>query len=174
VADVTLAPVVPGRRDRSQRAQRLGQLVQQRDNPAALVGTVAMQAAYGTRHPYGFAEIGTEASVKAISRTDMQAFWKERFVPNNARSWWPATSRCPSCARGRKGVRRVGAWLRVAAAARRAADDGGAGGHRGQAREPADTAARRRHRRGALVARLPPAAGDEHDARRACSRAAST
>ena len=67
-----------------QRAQRLGQLVQQRDNPAALVGLIAMQAVYGTAHPYGFSEIGTEPSVKATTRADMQAFWKERFVPNNA------------------------------------------------------------------------------------------
>jgi zinc protease len=84
VADVTLRPSFPADEIDRQRAQRLGQLVQQRDNPAALVGTIAMQAAYGSRHPYGFAEIGTEASVKAISRADMQAFWKERFVPNNA------------------------------------------------------------------------------------------
>jgi len=84
VADVTLRPAFPADEIDRQRAQRLGQLVQQRDNPAALVGTIAMQAVYGTRHPYGFAEIGTEASVKAITRADMQAFWKERFVPNNA------------------------------------------------------------------------------------------
>jgi zinc protease len=84
VADVTLRPSFPADEIERQRAQRLGQLVQQRDNPAALVGTIAMQAVYGTRHPYGFAEIGTEASVKAISRADMLAFWKERFVPNNA------------------------------------------------------------------------------------------
>ena len=84
VADVTLRPSFPADEIERQRAQRLGQLVQQRDNPAALVGTIAMQAVYGTRHPYGFSEIGTEASVKAMTRGDMQAFWKERFVPNNA------------------------------------------------------------------------------------------
>jgi zinc protease len=84
VADVTLRPSFPADEIERQRAQRLGQLVQQRDNPAALVGTIAMQAVYGARHPYGFAEIGTEASVKAMTRADMQAFWKERFVPNNA------------------------------------------------------------------------------------------
>jgi zinc protease len=84
MADVTLRPSFPADEIERQRAQRLGQLVQQRDNPAALVGTIAMQAVYGARHPYGFAEIGTEASVKAMTRADMQAFWKERFVPNNA------------------------------------------------------------------------------------------
>jgi len=84
LADVSLRPSFPADEIERQRAQRLGQLVQQRDNAAALVGTIAMQAVYGTRHPYGFAEIGTEASVKAMTRGDMQAFWKERFVPNNA------------------------------------------------------------------------------------------
>ena len=84
VADVTLRPAFPADEIERQRAQRLGQLVQQRDNPAALVGQIAMQAVYGGAHPYGYSEIGTEASVKATSRADMQAFWKERFVPNNA------------------------------------------------------------------------------------------
>jgi zinc protease len=84
VADVTLRPAFPADEIDRQRAQRLGQLVQQRDNPAALVGQIAMQAVYGGAHPYGYSEIGTEASVKATSRADMQAFWKERFVPNNA------------------------------------------------------------------------------------------
>jgi zinc protease len=84
VADVSLRPSFPADEIERQRAQRLGQLVQQRDNPSALVGTIAMQAVYGTSHPYGFSEVGTETSVKAISRADMQAFWKERFVPNNA------------------------------------------------------------------------------------------
>jgi zinc protease len=84
VADVSLRPSFPADEIDRQRASRLAQLVQQRDNPAALVGNVAMTAVYGSRHPYGFSEIGTEASVKAISRADMQAFWKERFVPNNA------------------------------------------------------------------------------------------
>jgi zinc protease len=84
LADVSLRPSFPADEIDRQRAQRLGQLVQQRDNPAALVGTIAMQAVYGAQHPYGFAEIGTEASVKAITRADMLAFWKVQFVPNNA------------------------------------------------------------------------------------------
>jgi zinc protease len=41
-------------------------------------------ALYGPKHPYGFSETGTEASVKAITAADMQAFWKQNFVPNNA------------------------------------------------------------------------------------------
>jgi len=84
VADVALHPSFPADEVERQRASRLAQLVQQKDNPAALVGQIAMEAVYGAAHPYGYSEIGTEASVKATSRADMQAFWKERFVPNNA------------------------------------------------------------------------------------------
>ena len=41
-------------------------------------------ALYGPRHPYGFAELGTEASLKAMTREEMRRFWQEHFVPNNA------------------------------------------------------------------------------------------
>ena len=43
-----------------------------------------MAALYGPDHPYGFTEIGTEASNKAITRDELAAFWKQNFVPNNA------------------------------------------------------------------------------------------
>ena len=84
VADVTLRPSFPAEEVERQRAARLGQLVQQRDNPAAVAGQVASAALYGERHPYGYSEIGTEASVKGMTRDDMVAFWKQNFVPNNA------------------------------------------------------------------------------------------
>jgi zinc protease len=84
VADVTLRPSFPAEEIERQRAQRLGQLVQQRDNPALVAAQVQAAALYGPRHPYGYSEIGTEAAVKAMSRADMETFWKQNFVPNNA------------------------------------------------------------------------------------------
>ena len=84
IADVTLRPSFPAEEVERQRAARLGQLVQQRDNPAVVAGQVASAALYGERHPYGYSEIGTEASVKGMTRQDMVAFWKQNFVPNNA------------------------------------------------------------------------------------------
>jgi zinc protease len=45
---------------------------------------VQAAALYGTGHPYGYSELGTEASVKAMARDDMVAFWRQNFVPNNA------------------------------------------------------------------------------------------
>ena len=84
LADIALRPAFPAEEIERQRAQRLGQIVQQRDNPAQVAGQVQAAALYGTRHPYGYTETGTEAAVKAMSRADMLAFWKQNFVPNNA------------------------------------------------------------------------------------------
>jgi zinc protease len=45
---------------------------------------VTAAALYGPKHPYGYSEVGTEASVKALTRDEMVGFWKQNFVPNNA------------------------------------------------------------------------------------------
>jgi zinc protease len=84
VADVALRPSFPAEEIERQRASRLAQLVQQRDNPGQVAAQVTSIALYGARHPYGYTELGTEASVKAMSRQDMSDFWARNFVPNNA------------------------------------------------------------------------------------------
>jgi zinc protease len=84
MADVTLRPAFPAEEVERQRAQRLGQLVALRDNPTQVATQVMSRVLYGDRHPYGYTEIGTEASIKGMKREDMQAFWKQNFVPNNA------------------------------------------------------------------------------------------
>ena len=84
MADVVLRPSFPAEEIERQRANRIAQLVQQRDNPTAVAAQVTAAALYGPRHPYGYSEIGTEAAVKAMSREDMLAFWKQNYVPNNA------------------------------------------------------------------------------------------
>jgi zinc protease len=84
LADVALRPSFPGEEIERQRANRLGQLVQQRDNPGQVAGQVMSAVLYGRQHPYGYSEIGTEASMKVVTRDDMSAFWRQHFVPNNA------------------------------------------------------------------------------------------
>jgi len=84
IADIALRPSFPADEIERQRAGRLGQLVQQRDNPAQVAGQVMAAVLYGQRHPYGYTEVGTEASNKAMTRDEMAAFWKQHFVPNNA------------------------------------------------------------------------------------------
>ncbi|MGB7217758.1 MAG: pitrilysin family protein [Vicinamibacterales bacterium] len=84
LADVALHPAFPAMEIDRQRAQRLGQVVQQRDNPAQVAAQVQAAALYGTGHPYGYSELGTEASIRAMTRDDMLAFYRQNFVPNNA------------------------------------------------------------------------------------------
>lgn len=84
IADVIRRPSFPVEEIDRQRASRLAMLVQQRENPNAVASTVMAAALYGQRHPYGFTELGTEASNKALNREDMQKFWSQNFVPNNA------------------------------------------------------------------------------------------
>jgi zinc protease len=84
LADVTLRPSFPAEEIERQRASRLAQLVQQRDNPGQVAAQVTASALYGPKHPYGFMEIGTEAALKGMSRADFEAYWKQNFVPNNA------------------------------------------------------------------------------------------
>jgi zinc protease len=84
VADVALRPSFPAEEVERQRASRLAQLVQQRDNPGQVATQVTSLALYGPRHPYGYTELGTEASVKGMTRQDMTEFWTRNFVPNNA------------------------------------------------------------------------------------------
>ena len=58
--------------------------MQQRDNPNQVAAQVTAAALYGPKHPYGYSEMGAEAALKSVSRADMEGFWKQNFVPNNA------------------------------------------------------------------------------------------
>jgi zinc protease len=84
VADITLKPSFPAEEIDRQRASRLGQLVQMRDSPAQVAAQVMGLALYGPKHPYGYTELGTEASMKAVARDEMMGFWRQHFIPNNA------------------------------------------------------------------------------------------
>ena len=117
-------PSFPADEVERQRASRLAQLVQQRQSAGQLAAKVMASVLYGDRHPYGFTELGTEDVVKAFTRDDMMAFWKQNFVPNNAAlvvSGDIAMSRAEAA--GRKGVQRLDARHAGAAGARRAPDD---------------------------------------------------
>jgi zinc protease len=84
LSDVVRHPSFPAAEVERQRASRLAQLVQQRENANAVASAVTAAALYGPSHPYGYTELGTEASNKALTADDMRAFWTKNFVPNNA------------------------------------------------------------------------------------------
>jgi zinc protease len=84
MADVTLNPSFPSEELERQRAIRLGDLVQEKDNPIATALRLSSAVLFGPKHPYGFPEIGTEASLKAFQREDIVEFWKQHYRPDNA------------------------------------------------------------------------------------------
>jgi zinc protease len=84
VADVVRHPAFPADEVERQRASRLASLAQQRGNASQVANAAMFGALYGSSHPYGYTELGTEASNKAMTADDMRRFWTENFVPNNA------------------------------------------------------------------------------------------
>ncbi|MFN8064623.1 MAG: pitrilysin family protein [Vicinamibacterales bacterium] len=84
MADVVRNSSFPTEEVDRQRASRLAQLVQQRENINQIASAVTAAALYGASHPYGQTELGTEASNKAMTAEEMRAFWKRNYVPNNA------------------------------------------------------------------------------------------
>jgi zinc protease len=84
LADISLNPAFSDKEIDRIRKQRLTSLLQMKDEPVQVAFTVADRALYGADSPYGYRSIGTEASIKATTRTDLADFWKERYVPANS------------------------------------------------------------------------------------------
>jgi zinc protease len=84
LAEVALTPAFPPREIERIRKERLTQLLQQRDNPSALAGRTLSAAVFGPDHPYGYTELGTEDSLKAIGRDDILGLWRAGYTPDNA------------------------------------------------------------------------------------------
>ncbi|MEO5896132.1 MAG: pitrilysin family protein [Vicinamibacterales bacterium] len=84
LADVALNPTLPPEEIERQRASRLAGLVAQKSDPAQTAARVLAAALFGPDHPYGYTELGTEASNKSLSREAMLRFREDRFVPGNA------------------------------------------------------------------------------------------
>ncbi len=83
-ADVALHPSFPANEFERLRKNRLTELLQIRDQGPAIANLVFPAIVYGNAHPYGLASIGTEASVKSLTTTDLQSYYQTNFKPNNA------------------------------------------------------------------------------------------
>src|SRR6185503_5584444 len=75
-ADIALHPSFPAEEIERQRSSRLAQLVQPRESAHVLAMRLSSLASYGQRHPYAYPELGTEASVRALTRDAMMNFWQ--------------------------------------------------------------------------------------------------
>ena len=83
-SDISLHPAFSQKEIDRIRNQRLTQLLQQRDNPGVLANKVLFNEVYGAKHPYGYMELGTEESLKAINHDDLAKFWGAGYVPENS------------------------------------------------------------------------------------------
>jgi zinc protease len=84
LADVALHPVFPQDEMERVRSERLAALVQEKDDPNTTATRVLFAALYGAHNAYGYPETGTAESIKEISREDLQHFWQQNYLPNEA------------------------------------------------------------------------------------------
>jgi zinc protease len=84
MTDVVLHPAFPTAEVERQRASRLGELAQLRDDPERVAAVAASGALYGARHPYGYGQLGTESAIRAATRDGLMDFWRRHYVPGNA------------------------------------------------------------------------------------------
>ncbi|MGX9221373.1 M16 family metallopeptidase [Massilia varians] len=84
MADIVLRPAFPNAEVERQRADRIGELIQQRDDPESVAAVAAAGTLYGSGHPKGYGQLGTEPAIRAVTRDDLVDFWRRHYVPGNA------------------------------------------------------------------------------------------
>jgi zinc protease len=84
LADVALHPTFPNAEIERVRKERLAALVQEKDEPFSVATRVLYSALYGPHSAYGYPDIGTEESLKGVSRDDLVHFWQQNYFPNDA------------------------------------------------------------------------------------------
>ncbi len=84
LADIVLRPAFPIAEIERQRADRIGELIQQREDPETVAAVAAAGVLYGARHPKGYGQLGTEPAIRKVTRDDLVDFWRRHYVPGNA------------------------------------------------------------------------------------------
>ncbi|WP_164158320.1 M16 family metallopeptidase, partial [Sandarakinorhabdus rubra] len=85
-ADIVQRPDFPAAEIERVRGQQLTGIAQEAANPLGIAQRILTPALYGPQHPYGAppSGLGTEASVKAITRDALRAWHKRWIRPDNA------------------------------------------------------------------------------------------
>jgi predicted Zn-dependent peptidase len=84
MADVALRPTFPEAELERLRKERLTELMQARDDGAAVAPMAFARLLYGPKHRYGTSAVGTAATIKSITAADLKAFHAAGFQPGNA------------------------------------------------------------------------------------------
>lgn len=81
LADILLHPSFPEPELERVKKLILGEIIAQKDDPGAVAGKAFSQLVF-TGHPYSWPVNGTEETLPAISRGDVQAFHAREYLPN--------------------------------------------------------------------------------------------
>jgi zinc protease len=81
LADILLHPSFPEPELERVRTLILGEIIAQKDDPGAVAGKAFSQLVF-TGHPYSWPVNGTEETLPAISRADVQTFHAREYLPN--------------------------------------------------------------------------------------------
>ncbi len=81
-ADIARRPMLPESALLRVRAERLMELLQQREEPAAIAGKRFSNLLYG-RGTYGNSVVGNSDSVSRFAIGDVKRFYSDHFIPNN-------------------------------------------------------------------------------------------
>ncbi len=84
MADLILHPSFPQDELERQRKRRLDGILQEKHNPSVIARKVFRATLFGRSHPYGRDLAGSETSVKALIREDLEAYYQGFWKPNNA------------------------------------------------------------------------------------------
>jgi zinc protease len=84
MADVVARPTFPVAELNRLRDERLASLLETEDDPEQLIQAAFPRLVFGAKHRYGTAEMGTAASLKAITAADLKAFHAAQYRPANA------------------------------------------------------------------------------------------
>ena len=84
MADIVQRPAFPSAEIERQRADRVGSLMQQREDPETVAALAAAGALFGPKHPKGYGQLGLEPAIRRTTRDDIAGFWQRHYVPSNA------------------------------------------------------------------------------------------
>jgi len=83
-SDMIVNPTFPEEELNKHRQSLATQIIQRYSQPGQIAGLVQNKLLYGENHPYGRPIVGTENTLKNITRNDVQSFHQKNYLPNNA------------------------------------------------------------------------------------------
>ena len=86
MADIVLNPTFPDAELERVKKSFLGSIMQEMEDPYGLATRAYVRELYGAGHPYAQPQsgLGTESSVKGITRDQILSFYRANYIPNNA------------------------------------------------------------------------------------------